>query len=39
MNLRCVLYCHNGSHMSLYDDQQIWFSGLIQFLGNVDAGK
>ncbi len=26
------LYCPNGSHMSMYDDQQTYFKGLIQFL-------
>jgi proline iminopeptidase len=33
------LYCPNGSHLSIYDDQQTWFTGLIQFLKDVDAGK
>ena len=26
------LYCPNGSHMAIYDDQQTWFTGLIKFL-------
>lgn len=26
------LYCPNGSHMSMYDDQQTYFKGLIRFL-------
>ena len=26
------LYCANGSHMSLYDDQETYFKGLIAFL-------
>jgi proline iminopeptidase len=26
------LYCPNGSHMALYDDQQTWFAGVIGFL-------
>jgi proline iminopeptidase len=26
------LYCANGSHMSLYDDQQTYMKGLIVFL-------
>lgn len=26
------LYCENGSHMSMYDDQQTYMKGLIQFL-------
>ncbi len=33
------LECPNGSHMSLYDDQQTFFSGVIQFLKDVDAGR
>jgi proline iminopeptidase len=26
------LYCANGSHMAMYDDQQTYFEGLIRFL-------
>lgn len=26
------LYCENGSHMSMYDDQQTYMNGLIKFL-------
>jgi proline iminopeptidase len=26
------LYCPNGSHMSMYDDQQVYMKGLISFL-------
>jgi proline iminopeptidase len=26
------LYCENGSHMSMYDDQQTYMKGLIKFL-------
>jgi len=33
------LYCANGSHMSLYDDQQTYMSGLIKFIKGVDAGE
>ncbi|RUR05782.1 proline iminopeptidase-family hydrolase [Legionella sp. km772] len=25
-------YCHNGSHLAMYDDQQCYFNGLINFL-------
>jgi proline iminopeptidase len=32
------LYCPNGSHLALYDDQEIYFRGLIQFIQEVDAG-
>ena len=30
------LYCEKGSHMSLYDDQQTYFGGLIKFIKDVD---
>ncbi len=33
------LFCPDGSHMSMYDDQQVYMKGLIQFLQDVDAGK
>jgi proline iminopeptidase len=33
------LECPNGSHMALYDDQQTYFAGLIQFITDVNAGK
>jgi proline iminopeptidase len=26
------LYCSNGSHMSLYDDQEVYMNGLIKFI-------
>jgi proline iminopeptidase len=26
------LYCPDGSHMAMYDDQQVYFAGLIDFL-------
>lgn len=32
------LYCENGSHMCLYDDQQTYFNGLIKFIKAVDKG-
>lgn len=31
------LYCPNGSHLALYDDQKIYFRGLIRFIQDVDA--
>jgi proline iminopeptidase len=31
------LYCANGSHMALYDDQQTWFRGVIDFIKDVDG--
>ena len=33
------LFCPNGSHMSMYDDQAVYTSGLIRFLKGVDEGK
>jgi proline iminopeptidase len=32
------LICPQGSHMSMYDDQQTYFTGLIKFLKAADAG-
>ncbi|QWT22583.1 proline iminopeptidase-family hydrolase [Bacillus sp. NP157] len=32
------LLCANGSHLSIYDDQQAYFGGLVRFLKDVDAG-
>ena len=31
------LYCANGSHMSLYDDQQAYMQGLIKFIKEVNS--
>ena len=33
------LYCPKGSHMSMYDDQQTYFNGLIKFLKETDSKK
>jgi len=33
------LLCPNGSHMAMYDDQQTYMTGVIQFLKDVDGGK
>ena len=33
------LYCPEGSHMALYDDQQVFFDGVIQFINDVHAGQ
>lgn len=33
------LYCPQGSHMAQYDDQEVYFRGLIQFIEDVDAGR
>jgi proline iminopeptidase len=29
--------CPNGSHMSMYDDQQNYFTSLIGFIKDVDG--
>jgi proline iminopeptidase len=31
------LYCPNGSHLSMYDDQKIFFDGVIKFIHDVDS--
>ena len=33
------LECPNGSHLAMYDDQQTYFEGLIQYVNDVDAGR
>jgi proline iminopeptidase len=33
------LYCPNGSHFAMYDDQQIYMDGVIRFLQDVDRGS
>ena len=33
------LFCPNGSHMAMYDDQETYFRGLVQFVRDVDAGR
>ncbi|HKC35838.1 MAG TPA: proline iminopeptidase-family hydrolase [Chitinophagaceae bacterium] len=33
------LYCPNGSHLAMYDDQQVFMNGLITFIKDVDSGK
>ncbi len=32
------LYCPKGSHLSLYDDAEVYFKGLIQFIKKIDTG-
>jgi proline iminopeptidase len=32
------LLCKNGSHLSQYDDQKTYFTGLIQFIKDVNNG-
>jgi len=32
-------HCPEGSHLSMYDDQEVYFRDLIQFIEDVDKGK
>lgn len=33
------LYCPNGSHMCMWDDQQVFMDGVIKFIRDVDEGR
>jgi proline iminopeptidase len=33
------LFCPNGSHMAMYDDQKVYVDGVIDFVRDVDAGR
>ena len=33
------LYCPNGSHLAMWDDQKVFMDGVISFIKDVDAGK
>jgi len=33
------LHCPNGSHLAQFDDQEIFFEGLISFIEDVDTGE
>lgn len=33
------LYCPNGSHLSMWDDQQVFMNGVIQFIKDVNEGR
>jgi proline iminopeptidase len=33
------LYCPQGSHMCMYDDQQTYMNGIIKFLKETDQGN
>jgi proline iminopeptidase len=33
------LFCPNGSHMAMYDDQMVYVNGVIQFVRDVDTGN
>jgi len=30
------LYCPNGSHLAMYDDQVTYFDGIVDFIGSVE---
>lgn len=32
------LYCPNGSHLAMWDDQQVFMEGVIRFVKDVDGG-
>ena len=33
------LYCPDGSHLAMWDDQRVFMNGVIRFIKDVDAGK
>jgi proline iminopeptidase len=33
------LFCPNGSHMAMYDDQKVYVDGVVAFLQDVDVGR
>jgi proline iminopeptidase len=33
------LLCPNGSHMAMWDDQQVYMKGVIRFIKKVDASS
>ncbi|HSF15753.1 MAG TPA: proline iminopeptidase-family hydrolase [Vicinamibacteria bacterium] len=33
------LFCPRGSHMAMYDDQLVYFDGVVQFIRDVDEGR
>lgn len=33
------LFCPNGSHLAIYDDQKVYVDGVVQFLRDVNAGR
>lgn len=32
------LYCPNGSHLAMWDDQEVFMNGVIKFIKDVDSG-
>lgn len=33
------LYCANGSHLAMWDDQKVFMDGVIQFIKDVNSGS
>ena len=33
------LYCPNGSHLAMYDDQKVFMNGVIDFIEMLTAAK
>lgn len=33
------LYCPNGSHLAMWDDQKVFMDGVIKFIKDVDEGR
>lgn len=33
------LYCPDGSHLSMWDDQKVFMNGVIKFIKDVDSGN
>ncbi|KAA9352766.1 proline iminopeptidase-family hydrolase [Larkinella humicola] len=33
------LYCPDGSHLAMWDDQKVFMTGVIQFIHDVDSGN
>jgi proline iminopeptidase len=33
------LYCPNGSHLAMWDDQEVFMAGVIRFIRDVDSGS
>jgi proline iminopeptidase len=33
------LYCPNGSHLAMWDDQEVFMEGVIKFIKSVDNGS
>lgn len=33
------LFCPNGSHLAMYDDQKVYVDGVVRFVLDVDAGR